>query len=103
MQAEHKGAYRELCSETKQPISSHHRQALSGEIVLVSSGASGVTTVLFLGRFVQKSHSSSLGSGVAVTHKPWPVWGLLVPGSLGLFGWFLFHHFVLGFFFFFNY
>lgn len=55
----------EVWFETKQPISFHHRQALSWEITFVLNGASGVITALFLDRYglAQKSHSGRLGSG----------------------------------------
>lgn len=66
----------EVWFETKQPISFHHRQALSREITFVSNGASGVITALFLGRYrlAQKSHSAAgWALVVAVTHEPWPM------------------------------
>lgn len=75
----------EVRLETKQPISSHHRQALSEEITFVLNGASGVITVLFLGgwRLGQKSHAGALIA--AVTHKAGLMWVALGQGARGLF------------------
>lgn len=77
----------EVRLETKQPISFHHRQALSEEITFVSNGASGVITVLFLGgwRLGQKSHVGAWALIVAVTHEPGLMWGELGQGAWGLF------------------
>lgn len=77
----------EVRLETKQPISSHHRQALSEEITFVLNGASGVITVLFLGRWRlgQKSHAGAWALIAAVTHKAGLMWVVLGQGARGLF------------------
>lgn len=77
----------EVRLETKQPISSHHRQALSEEITFVLNGASGVITVLFLGgwRLGQKSHAGAWALIAAVTHKAGLMWVVLGQGARGLF------------------
>lgn len=77
----------EVRLETKQPISSHHRQALSEEITFVLNGASGVITALFLGgwRLGQKSHAGAWALIAAVTHKAGLMWVALGQGARGLF------------------
>lgn len=91
----------EVRLETKQPISSHHRQALSEEITFVLNGASGVITVLFLGRWRlgQKSHAGAWALIAAVTHKAGLMWVVLGQGARGLF-YYAFYPVLFLFFFF---
>lgn len=74
----------ELWFETKQPISFHHRQALSWEIKSVSNGASAVITSSSWVDPGLSNNPMAAGWALAVPGEPWSVWEVLGCSGFGV-------------------